>query len=148
MILSRVIEALLFSAQKPLSIRELMEAIKGAGAEDEFSPNEFARTAESEVAAALEQLKIEYIQEQRAFQIIEKAEGWQLVTDPALPGADSLIMRPTRKQLQAGLARLQLWVDRTRLVLVKMKLDFPNGDTKTLEFDAIQVEPLPNAPAR
>ena len=81
--LARVIEALLFSAQKPLSIREMAAAIKGAGAEDEFSPNEFARTAESEIAAALEQLRIEYIQEQRAFQIIEKAEGWQLVTDPA-----------------------------------------------------------------
>jgi segregation and condensation protein B len=83
MTLARVIEALLFSAQKPLLIREMAAAIKGAGAEGEFSPNEFARTAESEVAAALEQLKIEYIQEQRAFQIIEKAEGWQLVTDPA-----------------------------------------------------------------
>ena len=83
MTLARVIEALLFSAQKPLSIREMAAAIKGAGAEDELSPNEFARTRESEVAAALEQLKIEYIQEQRAFQIIEKAEGWQLVTDPA-----------------------------------------------------------------
>src|SRR6266513_492013 len=80
MTLSRVIEALLFSAQKPLSIREMAAAIKGA--EDEFSPNEFARATESEIAAALEQLKIEYIQEQRAFQIIEKAEGWQLVTDP------------------------------------------------------------------
>jgi segregation and condensation protein B len=81
--LARVIEALLFSAQKPLSIRELTAAIKGAGAEDELSPNEFARVTKAEIAAALEQLKIEYVQEQRAFQIIEKAEGWQLVTDPA-----------------------------------------------------------------
>jgi segregation and condensation protein B len=83
MTLSRVIEALLFSAQKPLSIREMTAAIKGAGPEDELSPNEFARAKESEIAAALEQLKIEYIQEQRAFQIVEKAEGWQLATDPA-----------------------------------------------------------------
>src|SRR5438132_8103924 len=81
--LSRVVEALLFSAQKPLSIRELATAIKGAGAEDELSPNEFARAGEAEIAAALEELKIEYTQEQRALQIIEKAEGWQLVTDPA-----------------------------------------------------------------
>src|SRR6201981_2085981 len=82
MTLSRVVEALLFSAQKPLSIRELAEAIKGAGAEDEFSPNEFARVKETEVAAALEQLKIECIEQQRAFQLNEKAEGWQLATDP------------------------------------------------------------------
>jgi len=52
--LSRVVEALLFSAQ-----------------------------TEAEIAAALEQLKIEYVQEEHAFAITEKAEGWQLVTDPA-----------------------------------------------------------------
>src|SRR6266699_5702201 len=80
--LSRVVEALLFSAQKPLSTRELATAIKGAGAEDELSPNEFARATEAEIATALEQLKIEYVQEEHAFAIIEKAEGWQLVTDP------------------------------------------------------------------
>jgi segregation and condensation protein B len=82
MTLSRVIEALLFSAQKPLSVRELTAAVTGAGAADEPSPNEFARAPEAEVAAALEQLKIEYVQEQHAFQIIERAEGWQLATDP------------------------------------------------------------------
>ncbi len=82
MTLEKIIEALLFSAQKPLSISEIAVAIKGAGAEDEFSPNEFARTTESQVAAALEQLKIEYIEQQRAFQLVEKAEGWQLASDP------------------------------------------------------------------
>jgi segregation and condensation protein B len=82
MTLSRVIEALLFSAQKPLSIRELTKAVRGAGAEDEFSPNEFARVSEGEVAAALEQLKIECIEQQRGFQLNEKADGWQLATDP------------------------------------------------------------------
>src|SRR5439155_26467384 len=80
--LSRVVEALLFSAKKRLSIRELATAIKGAGAEDELSPNEFARATEAEIAKALEQLKIEYVQEEHAYAIIEKAEGWQLVTDP------------------------------------------------------------------
>ena len=82
MTLSRVIEALLFSAQKPLSIRELTEAIRGAGAEDELSPNEFARVSEAEIAAALEQLKSECIEQQSAFQLNEKADGWQLATDP------------------------------------------------------------------
>jgi segregation and condensation protein B len=82
MTLSRVIEALLFSAQKPLSIREIATAIKSAGAEDELSPNQFARVREVEVAGALEQLKVEYIEQKRAFQLNEKAEGWQLATDP------------------------------------------------------------------
>jgi len=83
MSLSQVIEALLFAAQKPLTARELLSAIKGAGGEDELIPNEFARTTEAQVVAALEQLKIEYGQQGRAFQLAEKADGWQLVSDPA-----------------------------------------------------------------
>ena len=80
--LSQVVEALLFSAQKSLTPRELLSAIKGAGADDELAPNEFARVKEAEVAAALEQLKLEYLEQQRAFQLLEKAEGWQLASDP------------------------------------------------------------------
>lgn len=81
MTLARVIEALLFSAQKPLSIKDLAETIRRAGGEDEFSPNAFARIKDAEIAAALEQLKIEYIEQQRGFQLVEKAEGWQFGTD-------------------------------------------------------------------
>ncbi len=83
MILVRILEALLFSAQKPLSARELVAALKSAGAEDEAAPNEFKRVTEAEVAAALEQLKIEFVEQGRAFQLIEKADGWQLASDPA-----------------------------------------------------------------
>ena len=81
--LSQVIEALLFAAQKPLSTREIVSAIKGAGASDDLIPNEFSRTTDAAVAAALEELKIGYIGQSRAFQLAEKAEGWQLVSDPA-----------------------------------------------------------------
>ncbi len=83
MSLSQVIEALLFSGQKPLTTRELVSAIKGAGDADELLPNEFSKATDAQVAAALEQLKIEYIEQGRAFQLVEKAEGWQLVSDPA-----------------------------------------------------------------
>ena len=82
MTLTKIIEALLFSAQKPLSIREITAAIRGAE-DDEFESNEFIRVKEAEVAAALEQLKIEYVEQGRAFQLTEKAEGWQLATDPS-----------------------------------------------------------------
>jgi segregation and condensation protein B len=82
MTLSQVIEALLFSAQKPLSARELVSAVKAGGDADEIIPNEFSRATEAQVASALEQLKIEYIEQKRAFQLVEKAEGWQLVSDP------------------------------------------------------------------
>jgi segregation and condensation protein B len=102
MTLARVIEALLFSAQKPLSIRELTEAIRGAGGEDELSPNEFARVSEAEIAAALEQLKIECIEQQRAFQLNEKADGWQLATDPKYaPWVRQLFPAPKPARLSA-----------------------------------------------
>ncbi len=82
MTLVRIIEALLFSAQKPLTPKELVAAIKGTSDDDELAPNEFRKTTEAEVAAALEQLKIEYIEQGRAFQVLEKADGWQLASDP------------------------------------------------------------------
>jgi segregation and condensation protein B len=81
--LIRVLEALLFSARKPLSTAEMVDALRRGGGVDELTPNEFARTKEPEVAAALEQLKIEYIEQQRAFQLLERSEGWQLASDPA-----------------------------------------------------------------
>src|SRR5437667_705330 len=100
MTLSRVIEALLFSAQKPLSIREISTAIKSAEGDD--SPNEFARVREAEVAAAIEQLKTEYIEQERAFQLIEKAEGWQLATDPKYaPWVRQLFPAPKSARLSA-----------------------------------------------
>ena len=74
--LAQVIEALLFSAQKPLSTKEIVDLMKRVG-------QDFGNVRESEVAAALEQLKLEYVQQQRAFRLVEKAEGWQLATDPA-----------------------------------------------------------------
>jgi len=82
MTLAQIIEALLFSAQKPLETDEITAAIRGAGAEDDLHPNEFAKVRDADIAAALEQLKVDYIQQQRAFQLVEKADGWQLATDP------------------------------------------------------------------
>lgn len=80
--LARVVEALLFAAQKPLSLGEIRAALRGAGADDELLPNEFVRVQEAEIAAALEELKVDYIQQQHAFQLVERAEGWQLASDP------------------------------------------------------------------
>jgi segregation and condensation protein B len=82
MTLTSVIEALLFSAQKPLPAKEIADVLRRAGSEDEFSPNEFANAREPEVAAALEQLKADCIAHDRGFYLVEKAEGWQLATDP------------------------------------------------------------------
>jgi segregation and condensation protein B len=102
MTLTKVLEALLFSARKPLSVREVVEILKRAGEEDSLSPNEFARVREPEVAAALQQLKIEYVEQQRGFQLAEKAEGWQLTTDPQYaPWVRELFPEPKPARLTA-----------------------------------------------
>jgi segregation and condensation protein B len=102
MTLAKVIEALLFSAQKPLPTDEIVGAIRGAGAEDDLQPNQFAKVRDAEVAATLEQLKIEYIQQERAFQLVEKAEGWQLATDPTCaPWVRQLFPGPKPARLSA-----------------------------------------------
>ena len=80
--LARIIEALLFSAQKPLSTKTIVDVLRQAGAEDEFSPNQFTNVRQAEVAAAIEQLKVDYIQHEHGFQLVEKADGWQLASDP------------------------------------------------------------------
>src|SRR6202162_4645882 len=102
MTLAKVIEALLFGTQKPLSAKEIVDVIKRAGQVDELSPNEFAKVRESEVAAALEELKIEYGQKEAAFQLVEKAEGWQLSTDPAYANwGRQLFLAPDAARLTA-----------------------------------------------
>src|SRR5213592_548362 len=80
MTLAQVVEALLFSAQKPLTTRELAGTLRAGDVE--VSANEFGRAKEAEVAAALEQLRFDYAQALRGFQVVEKADGWQLVSHP------------------------------------------------------------------
>jgi segregation and condensation protein B len=102
MTLSRVIEALLFSAQKPLPAREIVATIKATGGDDELIPNEFGKAKEADVAAALEELKVEYISQERGFQLAEKAEGWQFVTDPKFaPWVQQLFPAPKPARLSS-----------------------------------------------
>ena len=81
--LKSLIEAILFAAQKPLSLKE----IKGVLAETEPSADHefvqaFKRTREAEIAGAIEELKIDYTQQGRSFQIQEVANAFQLVSQP------------------------------------------------------------------
>jgi outer membrane lipoprotein-sorting protein len=59
------------------------------------------------------------------------------------PNAYYLSMVPKRKQIHETLARLDLWVDRSSLLLEMMKMTFANGDTKTMAFeDVVRNAPL------
>jgi len=72
-----------FSARKNrLPPRELVAALRNAGAEDELTSNELAKRLKRRWPRRFEHLKIEYLEQQRAFQLLEKAEGWQLAKRP------------------------------------------------------------------
>ena len=58
------------------------------------------------------------------------------------PGTYAVEMIPKRKQIQEGLSKLELWVDRSTQLMTAMRMTFPNGDTKLLTFADVK----PNAP--
>jgi outer membrane lipoprotein-sorting protein len=58
--------------------------------------------------------------------------------DPAMPSAYQVDMRPKRKQIAEGLERLQLWIDKDTTLLVRMRMTFPGGDSKTIALDDVR----------
>lgn len=62
-----------------------------------------------------------------------------LTADPSNPKADLMDMRPRRKQIQEGLSRLRLSIDRSSLVMLKMRIDYADGDSRTLELTDIKL---------
>ena len=50
-------------------------------------------------------------------------------------------MTPKRRQIREGLSQLELWLDRASVTLTAMRMTFPNGDTKLMEFEDVRVNP-------
>jgi outer membrane lipoprotein-sorting protein len=59
--------------------------------------------------------------------------------DHAILHADRVDMKQTRKQIQQGLERLELWIDRESQLLVQMRLTFPGGDQTTIALEDIAI---------
>jgi outer membrane lipoprotein-sorting protein len=57
------------------------------------------------------------------------------------PGAWLVVMTPKRKQIKEGVARLELWLDQTSVMLQAMRMTFPNGDDKVMAFSDVKVNP-------
>src|SRR4051812_28837973 len=82
--LKYILEAILFSAQKPLSTKELRDVF--ASAPEHADGNETARglkkIKEAELSAALEQLAGEHEAAGRSYRLACVAGSWQFVTQP------------------------------------------------------------------
>jgi outer membrane lipoprotein-sorting protein len=65
------------------------------------------------------------------------------VVDVARKGTWRIDMTPTRKQIQQGLSKLELWVAQEDMTLAAMRMTFPGGDTKTMTFaDVVVNQPV------
>ncbi len=79
-----ILESLLFSAQKPLNLKELREVLAAATehAEGNETVRAFKKVAEADLTAALEQLAHEHEQAGRSYRLACVAGSWQFVTQP------------------------------------------------------------------
>ncbi|MGA9779914.1 MAG: SMC-Scp complex subunit ScpB [Limisphaerales bacterium] len=77
-------ESLLFSAQKPLSVKELRDVFAAAAdAEDaDATAKSLAKVKDSELTAALEQLAREHETAARSYRLACVAGAWQFVSQP------------------------------------------------------------------
>jgi segregation and condensation protein B len=82
--LHRVLEALLFASDKPISAAECVKHFKGAAeaAPEDTEVAALAKTKQDEVAAAMRELGVEYEEQQRGFRLVESGSGWKAVTTP------------------------------------------------------------------
>ena len=83
--LKSILEALLFSAQKPLNLKELRDVFAGAPehAEGDEVVRGLKKVKEAELTAALEQLASEHDEAKRSYRLVSVAGCWQFVTEPS-----------------------------------------------------------------
>ena len=81
--LKYILEAILFSSQKPLSSRELRDLLADAAEKsDEPAVKPFQKSKEENLTAALEQLEREHNQAARSYRLVCVAGSWQFVSQP------------------------------------------------------------------
>jgi segregation and condensation protein B len=79
--LKAVVEALLFAAQKPLSLKEIGAALASAGEYfEEGQEPALVKANEAEITESLNKLQTEYSELSRAFHLVEQVSGWVLVS--------------------------------------------------------------------
>ena len=80
--LHRIVEAILFASQKPVSAKELGAIFKGAAEAAKENPEiaAFAKVKAPQLQVAIQKLELEYSETGRSFEVRESAAGWQLVT--------------------------------------------------------------------
>src|SRR6185369_1985890 len=100
--LKLILESVLFSAQKPLSLRELRDVFASAPehAEGDDTARSLKKVKEAELEAALQTLTKDHEQAKRSYRLACVAGSWQFVTQPEFaPWLKALVghkLRPPR----------------------------------------------------
>src|SRR6185503_4720242 len=79
-----ILESILFSAQKPLSVKEIRDVLSTAAGEEgaDATVKGLKKTKEDDVTTALEQLAQDHEAAQRSYRLACVAGAWQFVTQP------------------------------------------------------------------
>jgi len=78
-----ILESILFSAQQPLSPKELRDLLAGAAEHDEDgAAKPFKKTSVDSVVTALEELQREHNEAARSYRLVCVAGSWQFVSEP------------------------------------------------------------------
>ncbi len=79
-----ILESILFSAQKPMSVKEIRDVLANAAGQDDADATVkgLKKTKEEDVVAALEQLAKEHEEAKRSYRLACVAGSWQFVTQP------------------------------------------------------------------
>ena len=80
--LKLILEALLFSAQKPLSPRELRDLVSETAAQNSTEAGDFSKVKESVIEKLLPELQADHDNAQRSFRLVCVAGSWQFVSQP------------------------------------------------------------------
>jgi len=106
--LKQIIGALLFVAQQPLTLAAVRRCLQQVAEAEGGAARDFARATEADLAAALEELKVELQTRKPGFHVAEVAHGFKLENDvncgPWLrqlleKGRDSRLSRPALETL-------------------------------------------------
>ena len=122
-----ILESLLFSAQKPMSAKELREFLAVAAAEEGADPaiKALKKTKEVELIATLELLAAEHEAAQRSYRLVCVAGAWQFASQPEYaPWLRALVgvkARPPRLS-QPGLETLAIIAYRQPITRAEIEL--------------------------
>ena len=79
--LKKIIEAILFSAERPLTSKEIRQIFADATDEENpAAPEAFRHVREAAIVAALEELKTDCELQLHSYQLVEIAGGWRLMS--------------------------------------------------------------------